>query len=131
MLWSPVGAPLPAFRAPVGTPMMRRRVVCPRSHPASPLFTRCYLPGLWCLLVWRCLTAGCYLASTVLSGKRRVIWSALCYLVGTVLSGQRRVMGAAPCYRVRVALSDRERQHRAEEPERPVPDNGRAAVKWL
>jgi hypothetical protein len=26
---------VPAFRAPVGAPMMRRRVVCPRSHPAS------------------------------------------------------------------------------------------------
>jgi hypothetical protein len=44
---------LPAFRAPVGTPMMRRRVVCPRSHPASPYarpfqglaYGSQYLPG--------------------------------------------------------------------------------------
>jgi len=34
---------VPVFRAPVGTPMMRRRVVCPRNHPAPPSFS----PGLF------------------------------------------------------------------------------------
>ena len=41
----PVGAPLRAFRAPVGTRWSRRRVVCPRRHPASPYSSPRFLRG--------------------------------------------------------------------------------------